>query len=240
MRRISNEAVVNQFKSKQVIDLKDITVFIQSQIPDISEATLSWYIHQLCKQNIIKRIGRGQYTINSNQYFTPEISKKIENLYKKIKKDFPQITFCISDSNWLNSFSNLQQINQQIIIEVEPEATEAVFLKLKQNEKNIFLNPSSEIVDLYISANANSIIVKNLTSQSPLKTINNVNIPELEKILVDCLIDTNIYAAWSDEMENIYHTTFTRFNMNISKMKRYAKRRNREKEVNEILCKISS
>ncbi len=240
MKRISNETVINQFTSGQAIDLKSISAFIRTQIPDISEATLSWYIHQLHKQNIIKRIGRGRYTINSHQDFTPEISKKLENLYRKIKKEFPQITFCISDSNWLNSFSNLQQINKQTIIEVEPEATEAVFLKLKQTEKNIFLNPSSEIVDLYISASANSIIIKSLTSQSPLKTINKITIPELEKILIDCLIDTNIYAAWSDEIENIYHTTFSRFNINLSKLKRYAQRRNREKEVNEILCKISS
>jgi len=240
MKRISNDAVINHFKSQQIIDLANLTSFIQSQIPDISEATLSWYIHQLHKQNIIKRIGRGQYTINSNQDFTPEIPKKLENLYKKVKKEFPAILFCIWDTNWLNSFANLQQINKQIIIEVEHEATEAVFLKLKQTEKNIYFNPTSEIVDLYISANPNSIIVKNLNSQSPLKTIHSVTIPELEKILVDCLTDSNIFAAWNDEIENIYQTAFMRFNVNTSKLKRYAKRRYREKEVSEMIYKILS
>jgi hypothetical protein len=44
-------------------------------------------------------------------------------------------------------------------------------------------------------------------------------------------IDTKVYAAQQSEIEFIYSNAFEKYDVNKSKMKRYAYRRNRENEV---------
>ncbi len=240
MKRLSIETLITHFSSHNEVGVKSLSMFIKSQIPDISDSTVSWYIHHLYKTKIIMRIGRGKYVLGEKRIFMPEIHKKLQQLYQKIRKEFPNIKFCISDSNWLNSFSNLQQINKQIIIEVEKEVSESVFLKLQITEMNIFLNPNAQIVDLYIASASNAIIIKNLPSQSPLCEHDGITTPSLEKILVDCLIDKSVYSVWSDEVFTIFRNAFTYFNINFSRLKRYAKRRNRLSVIEEIVNQIST
>jgi hypothetical protein len=59
----------------------------------------------------------------------------------------------------------------------------------------------------------------------------------IEKLLVDCLSDIHLFAAQQDELEYIYTNAFSKYNININKLKRYARRRNQLKKVNEILHK---
>lgn len=63
----------------------------------------------------------------------------------------------------------------------------------------------------------------------------------LEKILVDILIDENLFSAQQGELDYIFEVAYQKFTINESKMKRYASRRNRDKELekrmNIILAK---
>jgi len=79
------------------------------------------------------------------------------------------------------------------------------------------------------------LIVKNLISESPLKKVNQIVTPTLEKLLVDMTIDTNLYAAQQSEIRFIYDSIFNKYEINKNKMKRYAYRRNRELEVEKLI-----
>jgi len=48
------------------------------------------------------------------------------------------------------------------------------------------------------------------------------------------IADTNLYAAQQGELDFIYGTAFEKFELNQNKMKRYAQRRNRENEVEQL------
>ncbi len=128
-----------------------------------------------------------------------------------------------------------QPFKQYSVIEVEKEAAEQVFNYLNENYKNVFLNPDNEIFELYISSLDEIIIVKNLISESPFEKINKINIPTLEKLLVDMLIDKELFAAQQGEIEFIFKTAFSKYALNKLQMKRYAMRRNREKKIENII-----
>ena len=55
--------------------------------------------------------------------------------------------------------------------------------------------------------------------------------PTLEKILVDIIADEELFAAQQGELEFIFKSAFDKYNINESKMKRYASRRNRKTEI---------
>jgi len=118
------------FKEQKNFETKDIAIFFKEFEPDISQTTINWRIYTLVKQGILKRIGKGIFTLGAMNYFVPEISSKAKSLNKKIKKDFPYLELCIWNSSLLNEFT-LHQANQfYLLIEVEKEATQAIFLYL--------------------------------------------------------------------------------------------------------------
>jgi len=122
-----------------------------------------------------------------------------------------------------------------IVIEVEKDVAESIFHTLNTNGKKVFFEPDSETFDRYISNNSEVLIVKNLISESPLKKVNQIVTPTLEKLLVDMTIDTNLYAAQQSEIRFIYDSIFNKYEINKNKMKRYAYRRNRELEVEKLI-----
>ena len=64
--------------------------------------------------------------------------------------------------------------------------------------------------------------------------------PRIEKILVDALGDNELFFAGGSEIYNIYEYAFERNNVNMSKLLRYASRRNRKDKVEHIINTINN
>ena len=108
-------------------------------------------------------------------------------------------------------------------------------LQLTEQWKLVFLEPDAETFELYTQNTGDVIIIKHLVSEAPLIKTENIIISSIEKFLVDMITDTNIYATQLGELDFIYQSAFDKFEVNQNKMKRYAHRRNRKKEVKERL-----
>ena len=122
------------------------------------------------------------------------------------------------------------------ILEVEKEVMESVFYTLKEQGKEVFLDPSQEIIDKYV-VNANEpIIIKRLTTEAPTQKVNKVVTQTIEKLLVDIYCDPILFAAQQGvELKRIYQTAFDKYNVNNTKMLRYASRRNKREEINNFI-----
>lgn len=208
---------------------------IKKDFPNWADNTINMYLSKLKKEGIINTPSRGIYELATFNYFQPKISSDLIKIFNKIKKEFPFITFCIWESSWLNDFMRHQPFKNNIIVEVEKDACESVFRFINETKNNVFFNPDEEIFDRYIHNLDEVIILKNLVSEAPLIDDQKITIPTLEKLLVDMLIDTNQFSAQQNEKEFIMKTATNKFSLNILKMRRYAIRRNREKEINQLL-----
>lgn len=208
---------------------------ILADFPDLKESTINVYLSKLKKRGIIKNPSRGIYSIESSILFQPAIDINLKKAFNNIRKELPYINFCVWNTKWLNDIMRHQPFKQYQIIEVEKDAAEQVFNLLNEKVKNVFLNPDIEIYERYINNVENAIIIKYLVSEAPLNNVNNVVIPTLEKLLVDMLIEVDIFSAQQGEIEFIYNTAFSKFQINRNKMKRYAVRRNREEKVEELI-----
>jgi hypothetical protein len=121
------------------------------------------------------------------------------------------------------------------VVEVDKDSIEAVFNTLTGLSKKVFLNPTSEIYLRYIGNFNEVIIVKKLVTEAPIVKIDKIWVPSLEKLLVDCLVDKQLFAAQQNELDFIFKSVFSKYTLNISKMTRYARRRGYENELENII-----
>lgn len=77
-----------------------------------------------------------------------------------------------------------------------------------ESEIPIFLNPSQEDVDRYIT-NRDLIIVRPLVKEAPLDVINGCPVPTLEKMLVDAISDKELQHLQGNELYTIYSNAFS-------------------------------
>ena len=216
----------SHFEDKLYFSSGELFLFIQSEFPNLAKKTINWKINQLKSIGILSHLSRGIYSLKKKNDFTPEIPPYLKRINSKIKKELPYLNFCIWDSRWFNEFMVHQIFRYYIVVETEKDATNSVFNSLTEFSKKVFLDPNKDIYSNYIINHNEVIIVMPLISESPLLEIDNIKTPSIEKLLIDCLIDTDLFAAQQDELDNIYQSAFNKYFININKIKRYARRRN--------------
>ena len=227
--------IITYFEEGKSLSRERLMKAILSDFPYWKESTINVYLSKLKKRGIIKNPSRGVYSLENRETFHPKIDASLLKIYKKIQREYPYINFCVWNTKWLSDVMRHQPFKQYQIIEIEKDAAEQVFNKLNETIKNVFLNPNAEIFERYIYNVEDAVIIKLLVSEAPLDKVNKVTIPTLEKLLVDMLIDIDIFGAQQGEIEFIYNRAFSEYQLNINKMKRYALRRNRENKVEELI-----
>jgi hypothetical protein len=223
--------IPSYFQGQQTISKKDLVDGIRKDFPNLKESSINVYLSKLKKEGVLKNPTRGIYALQGNNEFCPVINSQLKRLFNNIKKDYPFIDFCIWNTIWLNDLMRHQPFKFYTIVALEKDVAQSVFYKLKDKGKQVFLEPDAETFELYIHNSDDVIIIKHLVSEAPIIETENIIIPSLEKLLVDMIIDTNLYGAQQGELNFIYESAFSKFEINQGKMKRYAQRRNKEKEV---------
>lgn len=232
MPKTLENTITNYFESDRQLSREDLVKAITEDFPDLTESTITVYLSKLKKAGIINNPSRGIYTITNKPNFKPEINQALKKVYSKIHKEFPFIKICVWNTKWINDLMRHQTFKNFTIVETEKEAAEQVFNSISESIKNVYLNPDEDIFERYISSNTEKvIIIKNLVTESPTIQLDTIEIPSLEKMLVDMIIDKDLFAAQQGELDFIYNSAFKKYAVNTAKMKRYAMRRNREYEI---------
>lgn len=209
--------------------------------PGIKTTTINWRIYVLVQTGVLNRIGRGRFTIGKNRIYTPEISSKIKSLHSKLKKEFPYLRMCIWNTSSLNEFMIHQPGRFYILIEVDKEAAQSVFFYLKELKLSVFIEPTKDLFEKYLPDEKETFIVKSLVSEAPLQTINRIDSPTIEKILVDIFCDDIIFAAQQgSEMRTIFQEALAKYTVNMNRMMRYAGRRSKKESFYKYLDSISN
>jgi hypothetical protein len=197
-------------------------------------------VYALVQSGVLSRIGRGKFTIGEGRNFVPQVSSILRTLYNKIHKQFPYLQICIWNTSVLNELMIHQPGRFYTLVETEKDTTESVFYFLKDSNKNVFIDPTLEILSRYVSFEKEAIIVKSLVSEAPIQNVQGVQTTTIEKILVDIFSDEKIFAAQQGrEMQTIFKNAFEKYTINENKMLRYADRRRKKEAFNNYLNKVS-
>jgi len=128
-----------------------------------------------------------------------------------------------------------------LLIEVDKDASQSVFFYLKEKKFSVFIEPTMDLIEKYIPDEKETLIVKSLVSEAPLQTISRINLPTIEKMLVDIFCDDVIFAAQQgSEMRTIFQEALSKYAVNENRMLRYADRRRKKECFLEYLKSISN
>lgn len=225
--------VISEFANgKSIFRASDLSEVLKGVSQPVINATLS----KMTKQGELVRIGRGIYERNNSlEIFSPEISEKAKCTYKLLREQFPFTKFCVYEGNWISGMMHHVAPNHSLYIEVERYSDEAVFEWLKSNGGNAYHKPDADFIYKYIDLKEESYIVKIMTSQSPLRKIDGIEIPTLEKLLVDMYCDKDFSYLHGSEYYRIMSGAQEHYSINRSTLIRYASRRNVAEQIKTIL-----
>ena len=213
---------------------------IPTEVSDgITRGTLCWHLSNLCKQGKLRRIGRGVYTAHFSNTFQVKANAKTRSLYNTLSRQFPLADFCVYSGNVITPLLHDLTPNNTVYIETNREVTETVFnVLLPKYKGRIFLSPTKKIATTYIDFNRDNIIVKPLITESPLMLDGKVPVPTIEKLLVDTRVDPDFYYLHGYENLKMLRTAITYYNVNQTRLLRYADRRNEKESILNDLKEI--
>lgn len=206
--------------------------FYLDKEPSLKENTFRWRVYHLKKQNVIFSIKRGLYVLEGKRDFSPIISKNARWIYKRTREQFPYCKISIWETSWLTKYMVHQPLTNNIIVEVDKDAVASVFAFLQDAKKNVFINPNKHEIETYIMTGQSAIIVKNLVVEAPVEHKENMDIPRIEKIMVDLFAENDLLVMYQgNELRNIYESFFDVYNINQSTLNRYASKRNVKEQI---------
>ncbi len=228
----------NAFVYNQSISINDLIQFYQKFEEKVKRSTIDWRIYELTKLRILFRVGRGRYSLSETYYFKPEISRSLKLLFGTVKNQFPYLNVCVWNTKLINEFMLHQPGRFYTILEVDKDAMESVFYELKDQGRDVFLNPSEEVLSKYVISKKEPIVIASLITEAPLEKIDGVKTASLEKILVDICSNTTLFSAQQGaELTRIYETAFEKYTVSETKLLRYARRRNKKEVVQRLIKK---
>lgn len=231
--------VRKEFSNYKKITIDDLVNYYRVADPNVKKTTINWRIYELVQNGALQRTGRGKYIVGKQLKYAPELTTKEIKISKLIKNEFPFINHCLWSVSYLNEFLQHQTVFSFLIVEVEKEAIEAVYFKLKESVNLTFKKPTKEILEEFIGTQQNSIVINAFVSEAPIQKINNIPTPSLEKVLVDLFCDNKLfYFLQGNELVNIYKNAFEKYTINQSKLLRYADRRRKKTEISNFINSI--
>ena len=234
------EKAIEYFRMREYFTSEELWDFWIKRDRDLNRNSFYRRVNRLKNEAGLTEILKNTYTFSEKPDFKPRKEKVLKKIIDIFKERFPEINYCIWQTAWLHEFMIHQPGRQFIIFETEKDVVESVFFLLKSPEWQVFLNADNTTIDYLSMEDKEVIVLKSLISRSPLLVQEKISIPSLEKILIDVFCDTKLFSPYSgQELSNIYKYAQKKYHINYSRMLNYAERRNKKKEVLELVLQFA-
>lgn len=233
---LREEELEKAFTAQKPFSNSDIKKFYQRYEPDIPDTTVNWRIHELVKEGVLARIGRGIFMLGKEQRFQPSISKQEKSIFKRIKDSFPFLNVCLWSTQDISQFMVHQPARHFLLVEVEKEATEPVLHLLSEKYKQVFHHSTYPLLRHHPVMANDAIVINRLITQAPLQEVEGIPTTTLEKLLVDLVAQPDLFEAYQgSELQTIYQNAAESYTFHYHRLIRYARRWGKEKEVQKYV-----
>ncbi len=203
---------------------------------DLSYNSVGWIIDEGLKSSILFKVGADSYSRKKEMrsVYIPRYSDFSIELLSKMGERFPELEFTLFETLLLNEFVNHMYSQNVLVLQVEKDLCPFTFDFLNElYPGKVLFNPSSEDLGRYKSDNC--IILENRISEAPFDK-EHPHFITLEKLFVDCVSDKAIKELIpSSEISNIFENARLIYKSDLTKIRRYAKRRNAWTKVEALL-----
>jgi hypothetical protein len=226
------------FSGKQEFTTKEITNALQQHFPDLSASTIAWKINQLKRDKMLYQVGRGLYTFDYKPEFSAELSLKSKRLYNRVKGMYSG-EIVMWDTILLSKIGGKDISKYWVFLALNKDYLDSLFGEMLSFSKKVYLQPDKETTARYLIPQDEAIILTALISETPTERSGDYLSPSIEGILVNAWFEYEQYLQPIGlDIQKLYEQAFAKYNVNKSKLLRYAGRRDKRKEINELLKAI--
>ena len=205
---------------------------------DLSYNSVGWIIDEGLKSNLLFKVGSDSYSRKkeTRNTYSPHYSEFSKELLSKMEERFPELEYTLFETLLLNEFVNHLYAHNILVLQVEKDLCPFTFDFLNELfPGKVLFNPSSDDLGRYQSDNC--IILENRISEAPFDK-EHPHFITMEKLLVDTVSDKAIKELIpTSEVSNIYENAKLIYKSDLTKIRRYAKRRNAWSKVEALLEK---
>lgn len=203
---------------------------------DLSYNSVGWIIDEGLKSNLLFKVGSDSYSRKkeTRNTYSPRYSEFSKELLSKLEERFPELEYTLFETLLLNEFVNHLYAHNILVLQVEKDLCPFTFDFFNELfPGKVLYNPSSDDLGRYQSDNC--IILENRISEAPFDK-EHPHFITMEKLLVDTVSDKAIKELIpTSEVSNIYENAKLIYKSDLTKIKRYAKRRNAWNKVEALL-----
>ena len=166
--------------------------------------------------------------------YVPAYSEKALALTDMLNQRFPRVSFTVFETVLLNEFLNHLIAQNTLFVHAEKESSIFLFRYLQEKgQRRLLYKPS--IRDCFLYWEKDTVIIADLNADAPIRP----DAPHaicLEKLLVDIYADKIISTMYSKaEYTSVLEQAKHHYYLDCAKMLRYARRRNKEKDLRALL-----
>ena len=233
-----NFVELKKLLSTDVFSRADILNVAQKIDISFKNTQLRYLIGKLLKEKEILRVNHNQYTKNISEKNKAVYKNSYSNISKQIisfmKKKYPLVKYRLWELIWLNEFFNHQITENKIFFEIEKDSYNFIYYQIPEKwKKKILLAPT--IKELYLYGKDKDIIIDKLSTESPKGNVKIYNL-SLEKLIVDLFSNKILQSILSKgDYPLAISEMFRKYNINQTKMFRYARRKNKEQKLYSFL-----
>jgi len=173
--------------------------------------------------------------------FFPNLPDEIlKRKAQAIAQNLTYTTYCVWNVGILSSFSRHQFLASYDIVEVDKEAINSALEILPEPMAPCFIEQALLSVNILSFGQHRSTVVKALIKEAPLEKREGISVPSLEKIIVDLFCNGPALSFLGEsEASIIIENLVSQYSFNIDALLRYAGRRGKKKEIEELLSQIN-
>lgn len=206
---------------------------------DASESSLQNILNRLIREGRIRKTDGFLYPVEAfKPIFRTNPDDAARKLFNSLKNSFPFTEISIWNTEAILPLMHDIPNFNLTIVGAERRSTGSVADALENLTDRLVLRDAEKDILSRLGPGRDLVVVTPQVSQAPVEVENGVTCPALEKILVDILCDNALHALTGSESYAIYAAAFDRYSVNRKTLLRYAGRRNRTEEVNNILKEI--
>ena len=244
--------LTKRFSVEEAIHKSELVSLLRGQYPDAKPSTLDWRISDLVQRGLLARSGRGRYRIVANDTrsatFTPEVPDELGHWAAKLAEAFPLLTPCLWSTQAVWPYLLHVSAVEYWLLEVDRDAVDSVLSFVQSvysREDSQIDTPVIRADDLatmesYLTDVERILLIKPLISEAPLQQADGVSTITAEKLLVDLIADDGLFFMYREELPRIAGGIAARYVINTDKARRYARRRNRLPELNDLLTRANA
>lgn len=229
-----------QLKMGKSYTRRELLSVLSSDTKVLKESSFQWKLGDYLKSGSLVKTGYDEYRVpgaTTKTGYQPQYSELAANIIAILSDAYPFVSFTVFETVLMNEFLNHLIAQNTIFVQVEKESSSFVFRALQEaGYQNVMYKPSAKDRALYWVKNC--IIVTDMISEAPCDR-QHPHFITLEKMLVDMYCDKFIEGTYSSaEFPNVLRVAAERYLLDRTRMLRYARRRNKEKELRSILGEI--